>query len=387
MIKTFVSEAFGRVMDRAVQIFGAAGIAMDLPIAAVVRRRARRADLRRRQRGAPHGHRARAAQARDAGRVDEGRLRGPRLSLHAIAPDDIVAHLRGGRGQRAPAAARHRPAARRSSTSTGSARASSTIEPVGEGHSNVTYVVRRGDAEVVMRRPPRAAAAAQRARRAARGARAARDRRARRACREVLAVVRRRVGHRRAVLRDGAGRRATSSPTAIPAALDTRRGARAHRRGARRRARRGPRRRLAGRRAGGLRQADRLPRAPAAALHRAVGAQQARARSRRSSASARGCATNLPESAAGDDRARRLPPRQHDVRARRRRRGSSRSSTGRWRRSATRSPTSATCARCGSTATTRRSGMFELPRSRASEGFPHARRAGRAATRSARAAR
>jgi aminoglycoside phosphotransferase (APT) family kinase protein len=29
------------------------------------------------------------------------------------------------------------------------------IEPVGEGHSNVTYLVRRGDREVVVRRPPR----------------------------------------------------------------------------------------------------------------------------------------------------------------------------------------------------------------------------------------
>jgi len=28
-------------------------------------------------------------------------------------------------------------------------------EPVGEGHSNVTYLVRRGDTEVVVRRPPR----------------------------------------------------------------------------------------------------------------------------------------------------------------------------------------------------------------------------------------
>jgi alkylation response protein AidB-like acyl-CoA dehydrogenase len=32
MTKTFVSEAFGRVADRAVQIFGGAGIALDLPI-------------------------------------------------------------------------------------------------------------------------------------------------------------------------------------------------------------------------------------------------------------------------------------------------------------------------------------------------------------------
>src|SRR5439155_15737686 len=29
------------------------------------------------------------------------------------------------------------------------------VEPVGDGHSNVTYVVKRGDAEVVVRRPPR----------------------------------------------------------------------------------------------------------------------------------------------------------------------------------------------------------------------------------------
>jgi acyl-CoA dehydrogenase len=32
MTKTFVSEAFGRIADRAVQIFGAAGIALDLPV-------------------------------------------------------------------------------------------------------------------------------------------------------------------------------------------------------------------------------------------------------------------------------------------------------------------------------------------------------------------
>jgi alkylation response protein AidB-like acyl-CoA dehydrogenase len=33
MTKTFVSEAFGRVMDRAVQVFGSHGIATDAPIA------------------------------------------------------------------------------------------------------------------------------------------------------------------------------------------------------------------------------------------------------------------------------------------------------------------------------------------------------------------
>jgi acyl-CoA dehydrogenase len=35
MTKTFVSEAFGRIADRAVQVHGAAGIAMDLPIARI----------------------------------------------------------------------------------------------------------------------------------------------------------------------------------------------------------------------------------------------------------------------------------------------------------------------------------------------------------------
>jgi acyl-CoA dehydrogenase len=35
MCKTFVSEAFGRIADRAVQIHGAAGIAMDLPVARI----------------------------------------------------------------------------------------------------------------------------------------------------------------------------------------------------------------------------------------------------------------------------------------------------------------------------------------------------------------
>ena len=93
--------------------------------------------------------------------------------------------------------------------------------------------------------------------------------------------------------------------------------ARADRRRARRRAGRDPRRRLAGRRPRGLRQAERLPRAPAAPLQRTVGAQQdARAADRRRrSAMARGQPARLP---ARDDRPRRLPARQHDGRARRR---------------------------------------------------------------------
>ena len=53
-------------------------------------------------------------------------------------------------------------------------------------------------------------------------------------------------------------------------------------------------------------------------------------------------AAQHPGVAGDDDRPRRLPARQRDVRARRARRAWSPSSTGRWPRSATRSPTSAT---------------------------------------------
>ena len=67
MTKTFVSEAFGRIADRAVQMHGAAGIAMDLPISRIYQdaRAARIYD------GASEVHRmvdrARHAQARAEG--------------------------------------------------------------------------------------------------------------------------------------------------------------------------------------------------------------------------------------------------------------------------------------------------------------------------------
>ena len=106
------------------------------------------------------------------------------------------------------------------------------------------------------------------------------------------------------------------------------------------------------RRARRVRPSRRLRRAPGPALGRAVGTlEDARApRDRRARAPA---ARRDPDVAAADDRARRLPPRQHDARARRSRARSSRCSTGRWRRSAIRSPTSACSSSTGS-ATTRR---------------------------------
>ncbi len=90
----------------------------------------------------------------------------------------------------------------------------------------------------------------------------------------VLAVCEDDGVHRRAVLRDGGGRSGTSSRARCPPASTSPAERRATARRADRRARRDPRRRLARGRAGGLRQARRLPRAPAAPLPRALGAQQ-----------------------------------------------------------------------------------------------------------------
>ena len=106
------------------------------------------------------------------------------------------------------------------------------------------------------------------------------------------------------------------------------------------------RRRLARRRPRGLRQAAGLPRAPAAPFHRAVGAQQD-ARDRRGRDRRPVAARQPARQRRGDRRPRRLPARQRHVRARRRRAPERdlRLGDGDHRRS--RSPTSATCARCG----------------------------------------
>ena len=122
-----------------------------------------------------------------------------------------------------------------------------------------------------------------------------------------------------------------------------------------------------GRRAGGLRQADRLPRAPGPPLRRAVGAPP---HARLAAVEQVGAWLGRPRARirAGDDRARRLPPRQRPSSPRRRPPGSSRCSTGRWRRSATRSPTSATSPPVGARDDPSL-GMFELSPVTREEGF------------------
>ena len=133
--------------------------------------------------------------------------------------------------------------------------------------------------------------------------------------------------------------RATSSPSSVPAALDNSRRSPAHRRGARRRPRRGPRRGLARRRPRGLRQADRLPRAPAAPVHRPVGAQPHARHPRSRVPWANGTTGTCPNPSAPTPatvRPRRLPPGQHDDGAGRPRpaRGHLRLGDGHHRRSA-----------------------------------------------------
>src|SRR3954467_3021647 len=72
----------------------------------------------------------------------------------APAPDDIVpSHAEAERNERAPLLVVEPLRAFLDEHGLGTG--DLDIEPVGEGHSNVTYLVRRGDREVVVRRPPR----------------------------------------------------------------------------------------------------------------------------------------------------------------------------------------------------------------------------------------
>src|SRR3954452_448433 len=75
-------------------------------------------------------------------------------SMHAIAPDDIVAtHADAEANARAPLVVTEPLKAFLDEHGLGAGELE--IEPVGEGHSNVTYAIRRGDERFVLRRPPR----------------------------------------------------------------------------------------------------------------------------------------------------------------------------------------------------------------------------------------
>jgi aminoglycoside phosphotransferase (APT) family kinase protein len=72
-----------------------------------------------------------------------------------IAPDDVVrTHDEGAANERPPLLVIEPLLAYLDEHGVGSGD-TLDVRPVGEGHSNVTYLVRRGDADVVVRRPPR----------------------------------------------------------------------------------------------------------------------------------------------------------------------------------------------------------------------------------------
>ncbi|HEX8086343.1 MAG TPA: phosphotransferase family protein [Solirubrobacteraceae bacterium] len=74
--------------------------------------------------------------------------------MHTIAPDDVVAtHEEGARNDREPLLVTDPLAAFLDERGLGEG--DIEVEPVGEGHSNVTFVIRRGGWEAVIRRPPR----------------------------------------------------------------------------------------------------------------------------------------------------------------------------------------------------------------------------------------
>jgi aminoglycoside phosphotransferase (APT) family kinase protein len=75
-------------------------------------------------------------------------------SMHAIAPDDIVATPDDAEGNDRPPLLVLRPL-EAFLDAAGLGEGELEIEPVGDGHSNVTYAVRRGGVEFVLRRPPR----------------------------------------------------------------------------------------------------------------------------------------------------------------------------------------------------------------------------------------
>jgi aminoglycoside phosphotransferase (APT) family kinase protein len=76
------------------------------------------------------------------------------VSIHEIASDDVVrSHAEGALNERPPLVVIEPLLTFLDGLGLGDGEPE--IEPVGDGHSNVTYLVTRGDAEFVLRRPPR----------------------------------------------------------------------------------------------------------------------------------------------------------------------------------------------------------------------------------------
>ena len=74
--------------------------------------------------------------------------------MHRLAEDDVVERHEDALGAARPPLLVLEPLARFLDEA-GIGTGTMEVEPVGEGHSNVTFLVRRGDAEFILRRPPR----------------------------------------------------------------------------------------------------------------------------------------------------------------------------------------------------------------------------------------
>ena len=298
--------------------------------------------------GRVHG-RAVGAEVRHLGvahEVEAAAHRRNRIARCASPSADIVETAADADGPRRSRHCSSSTACARSSTSTASGSGDVRARRIGEGGgSNFTFLLERGSERFVLRRPPRpplppsahdVVREAQAPARAARGrVRAAADDRRR---------LRGREPARRAVLRHDVPRRARADGRGAARARD--RGcATCARRRSRRRPRRDPRRRRRDARS------RRHSRGPGATTSGRSGASRSSGRSTRRASFPQvdevgeRLADERARSAAVDRRARRLPARKHDGRAGPTRRASSPCSTGRWARSATRAPTSATCSR------------------------------------------
>ncbi len=216
------------------------------------------------------------------------------MSIHEIASDDVVrSHEEGALNERPPLLVLDPLLAFLDAVGLGDGEPE--VQPVGDGHSNVTYLVTRGDAEFVVRRPPRGPLPPS-AHDVLREARVLRGLEGRARVPKVLAVCDDEavIGAPFYVMEKVEGLVVT---TEVPDALDTDGGPHADGRGARRCARRGARRGLA-RRPGSRASASRPATSSASCgASSASGRSTARATSRPSRRSAAGSPTRCPSRA------------------------------------------------------------------------------------------
>ncbi len=145
--RCFVAEAVDRVVDRAVQICGALGVSDDLPLGALPRRGARRSAS------------TTAPPRRTAGRspaAPPATARGPSAGPEVAAPAAVeIVDTPEQAADLALAPLLVRRPLEAFLDAHGLGRGPLAAQRIGAGSSNVTYLVERDGARVVLRRPPR----------------------------------------------------------------------------------------------------------------------------------------------------------------------------------------------------------------------------------------